>query len=263
MAETPPGRWNDLTQRLVSGSIAAIVGLLLTWVGGVPFKLMVAAIVGVMVWEVARMVGAGGRSVAVGVSAAFVLIAFVFLPPGLALPLLFLPGLFGLTSLDRWRVRFVLFSTAILVAGVGLIALRDDYGFVWMIWLAMVVIASDVLGYFAGRFIGGPKFWPRVSPKKTWSGTVAGWVGAAAIGYWFLTTGHAGIEILGISVAVAIAGQMGDVAESALKRAAGVKDSSGILPGHGGLFDRFDSMLGASLFLLLVSQIIEFPPVIL
>ena len=108
--------------------------------------------------------------------------------------------------------------------------------------------------------IGGPKFWPRVSPKKTWSGTVAGWIGAAIVGAVFVWVGQSGYELIGISIAVSIAGQFGDVAESALKRRMGVKDSSSILPGHGGMFDRFDAMLGASLFLLLVAQIVDFPP---
>jgi phosphatidate cytidylyltransferase len=163
--------------------------------------------------------------------------------------------------LERHRVSYVLFSSAILVAGFGLVHLRDDFGFVWMVWLALIVIASDILGYFAGRLIGGPKFWPKVSPKKTWSGTIAGWVGAAVVGVFYAWKGLAGGEIVGISVALAIAGQFGDIAESALKRRMGVKDSSSILPGHGGMFDRFDAMLGAALFLLLVEQIIDFPPV--
>lgn len=254
-------KFNDLGQRLVSGGTVAVVGLALVWFGGMPFKLLVALVVGIMVWEVARMVGAGNKSLPLGILAAAVILAFAVLPAGFALPLLFLPALFGVAQLEKWRVRFALYSSAILVAGLGLVALREDFGFMWMAWLALVVIASDVLGYFAGRFIGGPKFWPKVSPKKTWSGTLAGWLGAALIGLWFYLNGHAGIEILGISVALAIAGQIGDVAESALKRAAGVKDSSSILPGHGGMFDRFDAMLGASLFLLVVEQIIDFPPV--
>ncbi|MEP6319808.1 MAG: phosphatidate cytidylyltransferase, partial [Paracoccaceae bacterium] len=126
---------------------------------------------------------------------------------------------------------------------------------------ALIVIFSDILGYFAGRIIGGPKFWPKVSPKKTWSGTIAGWIGAAIIGVVYVAWGKAGAEIIGISIALAIAGQLGDVAESALKRRMDVKDSSNILPGHGGMFDRFDSMLGASILLLLMGQVVGFPPV--
>ena len=124
-----------------------------------------------------------------------------------------------------------------------------------------MVIASDILGYFAGKIIGGPKFWPKVSPKKTWSGTIAGWLGAALVALVYIALGIGGWQLITISVAIAIAGQLGDVAESALKRRVGVKDSSNILPGHGGMFDRFDAMLGASLFLLLMGRIIPFPPV--
>lgn len=254
-------KWNDLAQRVVSGGCAAALGLGLMWVGGVPFKLLVSFIVGLMIWEVARMVNAGRLAVPLGVLSAVIMVALAILPTGLVLPLIFLPALIGVAQLSRYRVRFAVFSTAILVAGIGLFTLREEFGFLWMLWLALVVIASDVLGYFAGRFIGGPKFWPKVSPKKTWSGTIAGWLGAALIGLWYVVAGHAGIEIIGISIAIAMAGQIGDVAESALKRTVGVKDSSSILPGHGGMFDRFDSMLGAALFLLLVGQIIDFPPV--
>ncbi len=255
------GKWGDLAQRMLSGGVAAAVGLWLMWIGGVPFKLLVSAIVGLMVWEVARMLDAGKLALPLGVLSSVVMVALALLPTGLALPLLFLPALIGISQIGRYRVRFALFSTSILIAGLGIFALREDFGFLWTVWLALVVIASDVLGYFAGRVIGGPKFWPKVSPKKTWSGTLAGWFGAALIGLYYLVNGYAGVEIIGISIAIAIAGQMGDVAESALKRSVGVKDSSSILPGHGGMFDRFDSMLGASLFLLVVSQIIDFPPV--
>ncbi len=255
------GKWSDLAQRMLSGGVAALVGLWLMWIGGVPFKFLVSVIVGLMVWEVARMLEAGRLSLPLGALAAVVMVALALLPTGLVLPLIFLPALIGISQIGRYRVRFALFSTSILIAGLGLFFLREDFGFIWMLWLALVVILSDVLGYFAGRVIGGPKFWPKVSPKKTWSGTLAGWLGAALVGVYYLVNGYAGVEIIGISIAVAIAGQMGDVAESALKRSVGVKDSSSILPGHGGMFDRFDSMLGASLFLLVVIEIIDFPPV--
>ena len=124
-----------------------------------------------------------------------------------------------------------------------------------------MVVISDVAGYFAGRMLGGPKFWPRVSPKKTWSGTVAGWVAAALIGLLFRSFTNAGPDLPWISVALSLASQMGDIAESALKRKMGVKDSSALIPGHGGLFDRFDGLLGAALFMLLVAQLVYVPEV--
>ena len=261
MSHAGVGQWNDLGQRLISGGIFAAIGLFAMWLGGHPFHAFVAVIAGIMVWEVARMVGAGSSSIPLGLLSAAALFLLVTLPSGYSLPLIFVPALAGITRLERHRVSYALFSSAILLAGYGLVHLRDDFGFLWMVWLALIVIASDILGYFAGRFIGGPKFWPKVSPKKTWSGTVAGWIGAAVIGAVFAWKGFAGPEIVGISIALAIAGQFGDIAESALKRRMGVKDSSSILPGHGGMFDRFDAMLGAALFLLAVEQMIDFPPV--
>ena len=88
-----------------------------------------------------------------------------------------------------------------------------------MLWLICVVVATDVLGYFAGRLIGGPKFWPQVSPKKTWSGTAFGWVGAALVGWLFAYNTEATFELIGIScLRISMASQMGDIAESAIKR---------------------------------------------
>jgi phosphatidate cytidylyltransferase len=130
-----------------------------------------------------------------------------------------------------------------------------------MLWLVLVVAVTDIGGYFAGRIIGGPKFWPRVSPKKTWSGTAAGWVGAGIVGWAFMATTGMGVALIGISVALSMASQMGDIAESAVKRNAGVKDSSALLPGHGGVWDRFDGMLGASLLLLVIESFTGFPSV--
>ena len=255
------GKWGDLGPRLLSGGIAAVFGLWVMWLGGHPFHILVAIVTGIMVWEVARMVDAGPKAIPFGVIAGISHIVLTSFPIAYTLPLLFVPPLLGVAILDKHKISFALFTSAVLIAGLGLVILRDDYGFLWVAWLALVVIASDILGYFAGKIIGGPKFWPKVSPKKTWSGTLAGWVGAALVALVYIQLGHAGWQLISISIAIAIAGQLGDVAESGLKRRVGVKDSSNILPGHGGMFDRFDAMLGASLFLLVIGQIIGFPPV--
>jgi phosphatidate cytidylyltransferase len=183
---------------------------------------------------------------------------------GLGLPLLFLTGFAGIALLPRNRTLFLVISTLlIMLASFGLITHRDTFGLTWMLWLVLVVAVTDIGGYFAGRIIGGPKFWPRVSPKKTWSGTVAGWVGAGVVGWAFMATTGMGVALIGISVALSMASQMGDIAESAVKRRAGVKDSSALLPGHGGVWDRFDGMLGASLLLLVIESFTGFPSVAL
>ncbi|MDJ1015627.1 MAG: phosphatidate cytidylyltransferase [Paracoccaceae bacterium] len=260
MTEARGGQWSDLGPRLISGGIAAAIGLWAMWVGGTVFHAAIALISGIMIWELVRMIGAERLAIPLAAVAAVAVFAAMELPRGFALPLLLAPAMIGFSQIEQHRLTYALYTAAILIAGFGIVALRDDFGFGWMAWLALVVISSDILGYFAGRFIGGPKFWPRVSPKKTWSGTVAGWVGAALIGGIFVWQGQSGPELIGISIAIAMAGQFGDIAESALKRRMGVKDSSGIIPGHGGMFDRFDAMLGASIFLLLVEQVIDFPP---
>jgi phosphatidate cytidylyltransferase len=172
-----------------------------------------------------------------------------------------LAAIIGIAVLERNRTLYLAFTTLIMLAGFGLLVHRDTFGLTWMLWLVLVVAATDIMGYFAGRILGGPKFWPKVSPKKTWSGTVAGWIAAGLVGAVFIRLTEAGLELIGISVALSMASQIGDIAESAVKRKMGVKDSSNMLPGHGGVFDRFDGMLGAAVMLLLVESLTEFPPV--
>ncbi|MEK6216594.1 MAG: phosphatidate cytidylyltransferase [Boseongicola sp.] len=261
MSQAGDGQWSDLTPRLISGGIGSCVGLWLMWVGGMAFNILVAAISGIIIWELLRMIGVGRPAIPMAVTSGLALLLAAVLPGGYALLLLLAPVMLGVALVDKHRAIYAIYSAIILVAGFGLTVLRDDFGFGWMAWLALVVIATDILGYFAGRFIGGPKFWPTISPKKTWSGTVAGWIGAAIIGGIFVWQGQSGAELIAISIAISMASQLGDVAESAVKRRTGVKDSSAIMPGHGGMFDRFDGMLGASIFLLLVEQVIDFPPV--
>jgi len=113
-------------------------------------------------------------------------------------------------------------------------------------WVLIIVVLSDVGGYFAGRIVGGPKLWPVVSPKKTWSGTFGGWILAATAGVLLGYFGPQTIVLsVGISLILAIAAQSGDLLESWLKRRNNVKDASDIIPGHGGLLDRLDGLLAA------------------
>lgn len=253
--------FSDLAARMATGVAMAVVGLGAVALGGWWFSATVVIVIAALAWELARMLGAGaGPALALGALAAALMVGAKLFPPGLALPLLLLPGIAGAAVMDRNRGLFVVYAALIMFAGFGLIYHRDLFGLTWMVWLVLVVAATDILGYFAGRVIGGPRFWPRVSPKKTWSGTAAGWVGAGLVGAIFMRATGTGIELVGISVALSMASQMGDIAESAVKRRMGVKDSSGLLPGHGGVFDRFDGMLGAALLLLVVESVTDFPP---
>jgi phosphatidate cytidylyltransferase len=253
--------FGDLATRVATGGVLSVIGLTAVWAGGWWFTLLVLVIVATLIWELVRMLGGDGpRALGLGALAAAALLASKFLPAGLALPLLLLVAMAGIAVLDRNRSLYLVMSSIILLASFGLILHRDAFGLTWMLWLGLLVVATDVLGYFAGRLLGGPKFWPRVSPKKTWSGTIAGWIGAGLIGWAFTSLTGSGVELIGISVALSMASQMGDIAESAVKRRMGVKDSSNLLPGHGGVYDRFDGLLGAAFLLVIVESLTAFPP---
>jgi phosphatidate cytidylyltransferase len=127
-----------------------------------------------------------------------------------------------------------------------MIRLDKDHGFVALILVLLVVWMTDIGGYFVGRGIGGPKLWPRVSPKKTWAGAIGGFVASLAVaaGFAALGLGKTGPVLL-LGAVLSVASQLGDLFESAVKRRFGVKDSSHIIPGHGGLLDRLDGFVAA------------------
>jgi phosphatidate cytidylyltransferase len=258
-----PSKWADLGPRAASAAVLVVVGTACVITGGVWFQMLAVFVTAVMVWETWIMIEPRGHTRGMLLAA---LVASVMSgqlsvhePWG---PILFLVApLAGALALDRERITFFAFALGVQVAGWGVVTFREEFGFFWLLWLIGVVVATDVLGYFCGRLIGGPKFWPRVSPKKTWAGILAGWVGAAVVGLVADALTRVGPEVVPLSVLVSVASQWGDIAESALKRRMGVKDSSRLIPGHGGMFDRFDAMLGGTLFLLAVSAVLGVPGV--
>jgi phosphatidate cytidylyltransferase len=157
----------------------------------------------------------------------------------------------ALLSPDRrgWVGLGACYALAALIASV---VLRSDpaSGFAALMFVLLIVWASDIGGYFAGRGIGGPKLWPRVSPGKTWAGAIGGFAASlvVAAGFAEFGAGKAGplLPLLLVGAALSVASQLGDLFESAVKRRFGVKDSGHIIPGHGGLLDRLDGFVAAS-----------------
>jgi phosphatidate cytidylyltransferase len=152
---------------------------------------------------------------------------------------------FRATEPRIWAVAGFVYAAAAQVASV-VVRLDHERGLAALILVMLVVWATDIGGYFAGRAIGGPKLWPRVSPKKTWAGAIGGFVASllVAIGFSAFDLGKA-LPLMILAAMLSVAAQFGDLFESAIKRRFGVKDSSHIIPGHGGVMDRLDGFVAA------------------
>ncbi|MEN8841306.1 MAG: phosphatidate cytidylyltransferase [Octadecabacter sp.] len=253
--------WSDLGPRVGSAVVMTAVGGGAVYLGGFWFNLLVAVSVWAMTWELLSMFNlysGRDRVMVAGLSFVIVLLAF-FGGVAVWLALGLIAAIAIAQVLGRLPMGTSLFSLLFVptLVGAGLLMFRANEGVDFILWMLLVVIASDVMGYFAGKTFGGPKFWPSISPKKTWSGTIAGWVGAAFVGLGFVIWNDAPMSLIIISILTSFAGQMGDIAESALKRKTGIKDSSNLIPGHGGVLDRFDAVSGAVLFLLALSLVMQ------
>jgi phosphatidate cytidylyltransferase len=151
-----------------------------------------------------------------------------------------------LSSRQRgWTSGGFLYAGAAQMASV-VVRLDSATGFVALVFVMLIVWGTDIGGYFAGRGIGGAKLWPRVSPNKTWAGAIGGFAASLviALGFAALDVGQAW-PLLMLAAVLSVVAQLGDLFESAVKRRFGVKDSSHIIPGHGGLMDRLDGFVAA------------------
>ena len=144
-----------------------------------------------------------------------------------------------------WAALGGCYAFAALIASVA-VRLDQTYGFTSLMFVLLIVWVTDIGGYFAGRGFGGPKLWPSVSPKKTWAGAIGGFAASLVVasGFAAFGLGKPGPLVL-LGAVLSIASQLGDLFESAVKRRFGVKDSSHIIPGHGGLLDRLDGYVAA------------------
>ncbi|MEI2386096.1 phosphatidate cytidylyltransferase [Breoghania sp. JC706] len=249
--EKPAGPSNLVT-RVVSALVLAPLFLFVVWYGSWLF-LVVIAVAGLLVLDEWSRITHSRDFVAL--FAAFGLVAAV---AGVWWSSNFYAAMFivdtmiivGLLSLLSGRPPWI--ALGVLYAGLPVIALSalrlGDNG----LWAVAVVVAltwaTDIAAYFVGRTLGGPKLWPAVSPKKTWSGAIGGLAGGALAAWAVSMISGIGAPLVVALVALplSVASQLGDLAESALKRHFGVKDSGTLIPGHGGIMDRVDGLLAAT-----------------
>ena len=250
----------DLWPRVAAAVAMGTVAVAATWIGGFLFAAFwwLASIV--VLWEWQRLVG-GERLIVARVVAGAVALALAALSAlhdsiaGVVAALILGAAAVGWIAGGRqgiWAAAGVLYAGA-LVASVGLLRVSPSFGMASILWLFAVVWGADIAAYFAGRLIGGPRLWPRVSPGKTWAGAIVGAFAGAVLGLMLGAWTNRLAALFWLGLATAIVSELGDLFESALKRRFGVKDSSGLIPGHGGLMDRLDAFTSASFFAAVVA----------
>lgn len=243
--------WYDLRLRLISASILLFACGFCIYFGGYLFTLFIIALVGVIHWELGKMLSPMSVQAMWFSSILSVVVTFyLLLSNGFLWPILILLINFHFQKnfFHHSRSFGAFYSLAVIVCGIIFYRVRMEFGLYHTVWLIGIVVVTDTAGYLVGRIIGGPKVFPRISPKKTWSGVLAGWVAVGLFSWLFvenIAPQSLFIKFLSISILLSVSSQIGDMIQSHLKRKSYVKDSSGLLPGHGGFMDRFDGFVGA------------------
>lgn len=265
VATVPAHNGTGLRVRLVSALVLIPVALIAVVLGFPYFDGLVAVAGILMTWEWARLCS-GGRLTAAGMAAmavvALAILAASTMPAwqamlGIAVGALLVAAV---AALSRGAALWLALGT--LYAGLPCIAilwLRAEpvAGLETLIWLFALVWAIDSGAYVVGRAVGGPKLAPVISPKKTWAGLAGGGAAAMAVGAvaGFVVDGASPWVLAAASLVLALVEQAGDLGESALKRRFGAKDSSGLIPGHGGVLDRVDGLVTVILAVALASAL--------
>ncbi|MEM7728108.1 MAG: phosphatidate cytidylyltransferase [Pseudomonadota bacterium] len=265
-----PSKWSGLTARLLTAVAVVVICIVPFYMGGIAWGILVAIFAARIMYEWVRMTDPDAPNYVTGIAIAGLFVALSYAVQGMeawAMVALIVFTVIGV--LERLR-RGSAFWTAfgypyVIVPAVLLVLLRGDEtgfmteGFTQLVFVILVVIAADVGAYFGGSTFGGPKLAPKLSPNKTWSGVMAGLTLAS------LVAAIAG-SVIGLSlwasillaVPIVILSVLGDLLESTVKRRVGVKDAGSLLPGHGGLLDRLDSLMaavvGASVIFMLVGD---------
>lgn len=260
---TPPpaSRWPDLRKRALSAALLVPAAILCIWLGAEAWAALMAAAVALLGWEWVRLCGFSTRRLPGLAVPVAVLVAGVLAVDGAMLAAL---GVLAASFAALWGVSAPRFRRAlpgfwlgfgvlyIGLAGVSLIHLRGDAaaGLSNVLFLFLVVWSSDIGAYLAGRRFGGPKLAPAISPNKTWSGAAGGLVSAMAVGWLAAYVMEPAmlppLRVLLVAAILGVLAQVGDLFESWLKRRFHVKDTSSLIPGHGGLLDRLDGVLSAA-----------------
>ena len=239
---------NEMLVRIASAAILGGLAFAAAWFGG--WAAAVAVSVAVVVVHLEWIGLTGDRLAAALVFTALLVAGFALFAAGH--PVL-AAGLIGLavvaaaiSAREVWRPAGVAYSATL---GLGLLLLRDApvHGLAAVLVVFAVVWGTDSGAFFAGRAIGGPKLWPAVSPKKTWAGAIGGLATGIIAGLVVAALARVAVApgLALVCAALSLAGQAGDLFESAVKRRFGAKDSGVIVPGHGGLMDRVDGLVFA------------------
>jgi phosphatidate cytidylyltransferase len=247
----PADKWSDLGVRSASAIILIPAVLLDVWLGGIWFELFMAFLGLLMAHEWTNIVHQRSSTQFALHAAAILCAAFLPREIGVLQTLAVIAVITGCAiwanaMRDRAKNIFAYVGVPYVALPVLALVLLRSHG-VWgihaIMWVMLVVWATDTFAYFAGRIIGGPKLAPLLSPKKTWAGLAGGMAGAALISSiyaGFILPSWLGLAL--VAAALAVIAQMGDIFESALKRTYGVKDSGYLIPGHGGVLDRVDGL---------------------
>jgi phosphatidate cytidylyltransferase len=245
---------SDLKMRVASALVMGPLAIGSAYWGGWPFAVFWAIAAAGMLWEWFALTCGRTHLPALAVGGVALLAALLLAGSGRA-DLACLAALIGAavaaaigpSEIRGWLAGGVAYASAMLIA---VIVLRADAaaGLLAIVFLFAVVWATDILAYFAGRMFGGPKLWPAVSPKKTWSGAAGGTLAAVVLGVavvWIASLGRLA-PVAAVAFVLSVISQFGDLLESAIKRRFGVKDASHLIPGHGGLMDRLDGFVAAA-----------------
>lgn len=257
---TPSAR--NLWLRVGSAAVLAPLAIVAAYFGDWPFTIFWTLAAIAVWWEWVGLVQPAGRYVVLATGGAVLALEALLFEIGTLSVVVMMIALGMLATIVTAGRHALLVAGGMIYASALVIApavLRADLklGFAAILFLFAVVWGTDIAGYFAGRAFGGPKLAPSISPKKTWSGAIGGTivaiVAALAIAHVFSIRNPAAVGL--IALVLSIASQAGDLFESKMKREFHAKDASGLIPGHGGVMDRLDGFIFASVVAALIGVV--------